>query len=321
MGLGPVVNHAFIEVVLPTFNGELYLAEQVATIHAQTLRPLRLFVRDDGSSDSTPTLLRRLQERYGAWLVLLPSNDHLGCIANVNHLLEATTAPYVALADQDDIWMPHKLERSFQLLQQREDQLGAHLPMLVHSDLELVDRHGEPLGCTYFQRQRLDPYRTVPLDLVLTNVVTGCTALMNRRLLDHALPIPGEVLMHDWWLALVASLLGEISFLPEATVLYRQHGANVLGASGLGLDYWLRRIQAAASDPVAGGHTRAALKQQLILEQRTGRVVSALPGLLAKPRRQRWWDLLGMSADERPWKHGVMRTLGLYGLLACMPRS
>jgi hypothetical protein len=105
---------------------------------------------------------------------------------------------------------------------------------LVHSDLELVDAAGNRLGVRYLQRQRLDPERTAPVDLALTNVVTGCTALCNRALLELALPLPVEALMHDWWLALVASAFGRIGWLPQATVLYRQHGANVLGAQGLG---------------------------------------------------------------------------------------
>lgn len=310
-----------IEVVLPTFNGAAYLEQQVASIDAQTLRPLRLLIRDDGSSDGTLELLERLEERYGPWLVRLPTDRNLGCSANVNRLLEATTAAYVALADQDDVWLPHKLERSWAVLRHGEARLGEHVALLVHSDLTLVDSCGASLGCTYLQRQRLDPQRTDPVDLALTNVVTGCSALMNRALLERALPIPREALMHDWWLALVASLLGEICFLAEPTVLYRQHGSNVLGATGLGFDYWLRRLKAVLADPAAGGHTRAALQQQRLLEQRTGRVVSGLPALLMLPRRQRWRHLLSMPARERPWKHGLMRTLGLYGLLACMPRS
>lgn len=309
-----------IEVVLPTFNGAAYLEQQVASIDAQTLRPLRLLIRDDGSSDGTLELLERLQERYGPWLVRLPTDCNLGCSANVNRLLEATIASYVALADQDDVWLPHKLERSWAVLRQWEARLGEHVPLLVHSDLNLVDSCGASLGCTYLQRQRLDPHRTDPVDLALTNVVTGCSALMNRALLERALPIPKEALMHDWWLALAASLLGEIRFLAEPTVLYRQHGSNVLGATGLGFDYWLGRLKALLAEPAAGGHTRAALQQQMVLEQRTGYVVSGLPQLLELPRRRRWWRLLCMPARERPWKHGLMRTLGLYGLLACMPR-
>ncbi len=309
-----------IEVVLPTYNGAPYLEAQLASIHAQTLRPIRVLLRDDGSSDGTPALLQALQQRYGAWLQVLPADGNLGCTANVNRLLEATSAPCVALADQDDLWLPQKLEQALALMQQLERHHGAATPLLVHSDLELVDAQAHPLGCRYLQRQRLDPQRTAPVDLALTNVVTGCTALLNRALVAQALPIPPEALMHDWWLALVASVLGQIALLEPPTVLYRQHGANVLGAQGLGLAYWRQRLTRLLADPAAGGHTRAALQQAALFEQRYGHTISALPPLLQLRRRQRWWALLQLPAAQRPSKHGPLRSLGLYGLLACLPR-
>ena len=316
MGLGALV----IEVVLPTYNGAAYLAEQVDSIHRQTLRPQRLLVRDDGSSDGTQALLAELQQHYGSWLHWLPSENNLGCSANVNRLLEASRAPYVALADQDDIWLPEKLAQSLALLQRLEQQHGVHRPLLVHSDLELMAADGDRLGRTYVQHQRLDPCRTSPEALTLTNVVTGCTVMVNRALLNQALPIPAEALMHDWWLALVASRFGAIGWLPQPMVLYRQHGGNVLGAQGLGLAYWMTRLRNLLVDPAAGGHTRAALRQADCFEKRYGQRLSALPALLQLPRRRRWLALLKLSDQQRPSKHGPLRTLGLYGLLAWLPR-
>ncbi len=316
MGLGALV----IEVVLPTFNGAAYLAEQVASIHQQTLRPQRLLVRDDGSSDGTQALLAELRQHYGSWLHWLPCETNLGCSANVNRLLEATEAPYVALADQDDVWLPHKLEASLALLQQVERRHGIETPMIVHSDLELIDAAGLLLGKTFIQSARLDPLRTDPKNLALTNVVTGCTVLLNRMLLQKALPIPGEAMMHDWWLALVASCFGQIVFLPDPTVLYRQHGGNVLGAKGIGPGYCIKRLQHFSTNPSAGGHTRAAIRQADCFEQRYGHQLSALPALLQLPRRRRWLALLKLSDQQRPSKHGPLRTLGLYGLLAWLPR-
>ena len=316
MGLGAVVT----EVVLPTYNGAPYLEAQLASIHAQTLQPTRLLLRDDGSSDGTPELIAQLQARYGAWLQVLPVDGKLGCTANVNRLLEATTAPYVALADQDDLWLPQKLEQALVLMQQLEARLGVEMPLLVHSDLELVDDQAQPLGFRYWHHQRLDPQRTDPADLALTNVVTGCTALCNRALLQMALPIPAEALMHDWWLALVASAFGQIALVEPPGVLYRQHGGNVLGAQGLGWAYWCRRLKQLLANPAAAGSTRAALLQAARFEQRYGRCISVLPALMRLPRRRRWLALLQLPAAKRPAKHGPMRTLGLYGLLVCLPR-
>jgi hypothetical protein len=311
---------AAIDVVLPAYNGIAYLEAQLASIHAQTLRPMRVLLRDDGSSDGTQDLIAQLQARYCAWLKVLPSDGNLGCTANVNRLLEATTSPYVALADQDDLWLPQKLEQALALLQQLEVRHGSDTPLMVHSDLELVDAQAQPLGYRYLQHQRLDPLRTDPMDLALTNVVTGCTALCNRALLQQALPIPAAALMHDWWLALVASAFGQIALVEPPGVLYRQHGANVLGAQGLGWAYWRQRLKQLLGDPAAGGSMRAAIQQAAQFERRYGQPISLLPALMGLPRRRRWLALLQLPPAQRPAKHGPLRTLGLYGLLACLPR-
>ncbi|MCP9890237.1 glycosyltransferase family 2 protein [Cyanobium sp. Aljojuca 7D2] len=308
-------------MILPTYNGAPYLEAQLASIHAQTLRPLRVLLRDDGSSDGTAFLILALQDYYGAWLQVLPADGNVGCSANVNRLLQATTAPYVALADQDDLWLPQKLEQSMALMQRLELCHGSATPLLLHSDLELVDAQSRPLGCLYLRRQCLNPQRIAPVDLAFTNVVTGCTALLNRALLQKALPIPAESLMHDWWLALVASVFGEIALVKAPGVLYRQHGGNVLGAEGLGLSYWCQRLQCLLQNPAAGGRLREVLRQAELFQERYGKPLSALPPLLQLPRRRRWLALLLLPAEQRPQKHGPLRTIGLYWLLACMPRE
>jgi glycosyltransferase involved in cell wall biosynthesis len=316
-----VVKQRHMEVVLPTYNGACYLEAQVASIHSQTIRPEKLLIRDDNSSDSTPRLLKRLQNHYGEWIEVLPSEGNLGCAQNINLLLGATEANYIALADQDDIWLPGKLEQSLGVMRLLEERHGATMPLLVHSDLELIDATGKRLGCNYLQRQRLDPSRTAPMDLALTNVVTGCTVLVNRALLTRALPIPGEALMHDWWLALVASVFGRIEMVENPTVLYRQHDRNVLGARGLGIEYILQRLKNLLADPGAGGHTRAAVEQAKMFAERYDLEISALPSLLDLKRYQRWQALIRLPSSVRPSKHGPLRTIGLYALLAGLPRS
>ena len=308
-----------IEVVLPTYNGAAYLAEQVASIYWQTLRPQRLLVRDDGSTDGTLKLIQLLEQRYGEWMRVLSSDGNLGCIGNINRLLSATTAPYVALADQDDVWLSHKLERSLELLQGLEAACGVELPLLVHSDLELMDEAGTSLRTTYFQLQHLNADRVAPADLAMSNVVTGCTVLCNRALLSQALPIPKQALMHDWWLALVASAFGRVELLADVSVRYRQHSSNVLGAQGLGPEYWRSRLVHLLHDPLAGCHTSGAIQQARFFEHRYHKAVSPLPALMSLPRRRRWLALLSLSAKERVTKHGPLRTLGLWIFLLLLP--
>jgi hypothetical protein len=317
VGLGAVVTSALIEVVLPTYNGAPYLEAQLASIHAQSRCPSRVLLRDDGSNDGTLQLIQGMQERYGTWLQVVPADGNLGCTANVNRLLEATTAPYVALADQDDVWRPDKLERSLTLIHQLEQRHGADQPLLVHSDLELVDGEQRPLGTCYWHRQRLNPRRIALLDLALTNVVTGCTALLNRSLLDLALPIPPEALMHDWWLALVASARGRVEVVSPPGVLYRQHGYNVVGSRGttpLAMLEKLRRPR--LQRPPA--QLRAVASQARVLAERFGAAPHPLCALLEQPRWRRVcrlvWDA---SLRHGLCKHGPLRTWGLW-LVICL---
>lgn len=308
-----------IDVVIPVFNGVRYLEEQIESIANQSFPPTRLILRDDGSTDGSLDLILNLQKRYGDWLLVLPAGVNLGCIGNINCLLSATSAPYVALADQDDVWIKDKLERSLDLLQLLESSYGAECPILVHSDLDLINASGFRLGTTYFQRQHLHPRRVSPEELVLSNIVTGCTLLCNRSLLRQALPIPKPALMHDWWLALVASVFGRLELLEGVTVRYRQHDSNVLGSQGLGAQYWWRRFLFFLQDPSAGGHTRAALRQAQCFEVRYGRSLSRLPALMALPRRQRWLPLFALFGQKQMSKHGPLRTLALWVLLLFLP--
>ena len=308
-----------IEVVIPVFNGVRYLEQQIESIANQSLPPTRVILRDDGSTDGSLDLIVDLQKRYGDWLLVLPAGVNLGCIGNINCLLSATSAPYVALADQDDVWIKDKLERSFDLLRLLESSHGAVCPILVHSDLELIDALGLSLGTTYFQRQHLHACRVAPEDLVLSNVVKGCTLLCNRSLLRQALPIPKPALMHDWWLALVASVFGRLELLEGVTVRYRQHDSNVVGSKGLGPQYWWRRLLNFVQDPSAGGHTRAALRQAKCFEGRYGRSLSRLPALMALPRCHRWLPLFSLFGQKQISKHGPLRTLALWLLLLFLP--
>ena len=312
MGLVAVVMIAPIDVILPTFNGALYLREQVASIAQQTLRPERLLLRDDGSSDETCKIIRELADEYGAWIEILPAQGNLGCTANVSCLLEATSAPYVALADQDDVWLPEKLEVSYREMCSVESRRGSECPILVHSDLRLVGKNLEDLGAVFTQKQVINPLRVHPPEIALTNVVTGCTVFCNRSLLQRALPVPAAALVHDWWLALVASVFGEIHFHPSCLILYRQHGANSIGAKGLGWRYWLQRLMQWMFCPAQGGHTLEAIGQMDCFEQRYGVCVSPLPKLV---RLSRWRRVVWFCKTPRsdwPHKHGVLRTLALY---------
>jgi glycosyltransferase involved in cell wall biosynthesis len=223
-----------VVLVMATCNGEQFLAEQITSIRAQTFSHWRLLVRDDASTDRTRELLRgfgKLDRR----LVLIDDDDgRLGVVGNFNRLIGAALelgADFCLFADQDDVWEPDKIERQLAEMTRLENRLGKKLPLLVHSDLAVVTAaldlvHPSLLRYARIRHEPREPLRT----LLVQNFVTGSTCLANRRLLELAASIPAEAVMHDWWLALVAAATGVIGFLPAATVRYRQHRGNALGA-------------------------------------------------------------------------------------------
>jgi len=226
-----------ILVLLPVYNGEKYLAEQIDSILSQTHRDLLLVCRDDGSTDGSLALLQDYAQRYPDQVIVLQDGKgNLGASGSFSALMQWALANYgeqtdafVALADQDDIWHLNKLETCLQALlgTQVESPL---VPVLVHSDLRVVTAEGEEISPSLMQFQGLDPARTWFAAQLISNTVTGCTSLMNMALLKKALPVPADAVMHDWWLSLVASAFGRLVFVPQALVEYRQHGRNTLGA-------------------------------------------------------------------------------------------
>ena len=229
MGLAAVVSAPPIEVVMAVHNGAAWLEAQVATIAEQSHRPWRLLVLDDGSRDGSGDRLRALERSYGGWLQQLPpqpAGQNRGCGASYGALLAATKAPYVALADQDDLWDPGKLALSLESLLAEEAQHGCGQPLLVHTDARVIDAPGGLLAPSW--RAWADRSGT-PRGLghlALRNQGMGCTMLLNRACVEAALPIPPEAVLHDWWLALVAYRAGGLRQLPQATLSHRRHGAN-----------------------------------------------------------------------------------------------
>ncbi len=231
--MAPLPSYA---IVLSTYNGAEFLTAQIESIRAQTAREWRLYIRDDGSTDETRDLLARFAAADSRVVVIADAAGNLGAPASFGALLSHTMSRgerYIFLSDQDDVWLPDKAARMLGVATEYESCLGSDMPVLVHSDLRVVSSDLDVIHPSYFQFQRIDPQTDARLPrLALRNAVTGCATLVNRALLEYALPLP-RVAMHDWWLAQCAALFGQIALLDQATVLYRQHGANVFGAKGL----------------------------------------------------------------------------------------
>lgn len=231
-----------IDIVLGTYNGERFLAEQLRSLEEQTVSSWRLVARDDGSADNTRSILAEFRGRHRDRVTLIEDGkSRLGPCRNYGLLMEHSTADYTFFCDQDDVWRPEKIE----VLQALATRGGAgEQPQLLHTDLEVVDIRLQPVAPSFWRYQHLAPERCGWPQLLVQNVVTGCAAAINAPLRRAALPVPREAIMHDWWVALVAATSGTIHWSDRSTVRYRQHGANDTGAKRFGLNQWHYTIDA-----------------------------------------------------------------------------
>lgn len=220
-----------ISVALCTYNGARYLPEQLDSIASQIRLPNELVVCDDRSTDDTVEIVRSFAEEASFPVRLHVNKRGLGAMQNFVWAIGRCEGDYVALSDQDDIWLPDKLKITLDAMLKAEREYGAKTPILVHTDLQVIDEERQPLAQSFYKHQGFRRSHVNPLvELLVENYVTGCTVMVNRALREVALPVPPQALMHDWWLALVAAAAGRIVSLPETTVLYRQHGRNAVGA-------------------------------------------------------------------------------------------
>ncbi|MDO4973572.1 MAG: glycosyltransferase family 2 protein [Eubacteriales bacterium] len=235
-----------IAVLMATYNGEKYVAEQIDSLLAQTEKSWELFIHDDGSTDHTADVLKKCREQNPDQIHILSGPACNGAKDNFFFLMRQVKAPYVLFCDQDDVWLPEKIELEFRRIKELEAQFGTDTPILVFSDLSVVDSKLNLIAEKMSVYQKLDPGHIKLKDLMIQNVITGCTVMMNRALAEKALQVQAtdSIIMHDWWCALAAACFGKISYVDRPLVLYRQHGENSVGAKDISsLKYLTARLK------------------------------------------------------------------------------
>jgi glycosyltransferase involved in cell wall biosynthesis len=306
-----------VDVLLAVYNGERYLPLLLDSLLAQTIQGFRMVVSNNRSSDETRAVLERYRERFSSRLCVLPMPEaHLSAHANFARVTEAGDAPYVMYADADDVWHPDKIERTLQAMRAGERQYGPEVPLLVHSDLRVVDEELRCLAPSFWRYQFVDPRRTELRQLILQNCVTGCTTMLNRALFNLGRPIPADACVHDHWYALVASAFGRIVPISQPLIEYRQHGANVTGAKKWGLPYVVSR----ARHLYAENGTRQTIDRNILqagaflaryetrLSPTQKRVVENFAAIRRHGVVARRYSLV----RNRFWKAGVVRNVGLF---------
>lgn len=298
---------AEVQVLLSTWNGEAWLAESLESLAQQTFVDWELLVRDDGSSDKTVKLLLEWQQRYPDKMVHLDvDGQHFGSTASFSHLVTVSSAPYLMFCDQDDLWFPDKIAVEYAAAKKLSDIHGEQLPLLVHTDLTLVDENKVLLSNSFWAWRGLDVHQQKQ-DYLLTNTVTGCAALFNRAAANKAFPVPEGVQHHDRWLGLVCAWFGVVHPLHQASLFYRQHGQNTVGAG-------LKNHQHVSAYSIAGRVTSWGDQAEIFLRQfgnelkvKDYRLIDALADL----RHLRGWERRKHIVRHRFFKRGVVANLAL----------
>jgi glycosyltransferase involved in cell wall biosynthesis len=226
-------------VLLSTYNGEKYIKQQIESLLDQSHKNICILVRDDGSSDETISLLSAYP------VEIIPGNANIGPAKSFELLLEYalknTDCTYFMFCDQDDYWERDKISLSLMAIKELEKN-NDHRPLLVHSDLAVVGENLELISESFWEYQSINPAKNGFNQLLMQNTATGCTMIFNRCLAETVLPVPNGAIMHDWWIALVASYFGEIRYISKPLVKYRQHTSNAVGAKKNSAINGVRRV-------------------------------------------------------------------------------
>ncbi len=221
----PPFPHKTISVAMTTFNGARYLEEQVHSILNQTNPPIEIIISDDCSTDDTVQVIEKLKKQYPV-IKYVVNEERLGVINNFKKAVSLTgDSDFIALSDQDDTWMPEKLQK----LSERLAVINkADKPCMVYSDMVVIDDHKMIRNTSFWNELGQDGYRHCFETLLFGNFVTGCTILMNRKMREYFSEMPDHVFMHDAWLSLIAYALGTADEIREPLVKYRSHETNLV---------------------------------------------------------------------------------------------
>lgn len=223
----PLILMFMIDIAIRTYNCEVWIDTLFESILSQDFQDWRIVVRDDASKDNTPQILNTWKARLKEKLLLIEdSAGNLGIMPNCDAVLSSSTAPYVMLADPDDVYLPGKISTTFKAMRSAEERAGKTCPIAVCTDASVVDGNLRPLVPSYWKWSHQNPkLLNIFHRMIVESPALNSTMMVNRALLDKALPVAGS-LYPDWWLAMVACAFGQIVHLPQTTILYRRHSSN-----------------------------------------------------------------------------------------------
>ena len=257
-----------VEVIMATYNGGAYIKDQIDSILNQTYKNIKIIIRDDGSTDNTIDIIKKYIERYKDKIIFVQDDVKCGSSkSNFMQLMRYTSADYVMFSDQDDYWLPKKVEITLNKMLEIERSIGKDKPILIFASYKSVDGKLKDIKEKASHRQ-VAAYKLGFSNLLVQNYINGCLSMLNRKLVDMMGNYDERILMHDWWAALIASGAGKIEHVDEIVMLYRQHDNNVVGSVDVkSLKYRLNKLL----DPKTKEAKKYYLRQAQLLYHRCGK--------------------------------------------------
>ncbi len=301
-----------VTVLLAAYKGSRYVGAQIDSILAQDTDDWQLILSDDG--EETVPVLEAYAKAHPDRIRHIRSGERFGSAQK--HFMYLLThygleTDYVMFCDQDDVWHPDKIRVTLEFMEAEETDPA--LPVLVHTDLKVVDEELEEMAPSFLRFSKMDGSRLAFHELLVQNVVTGCTVMINHSLAvlaARAGDVP-QMMMHDWWMALIAAAFGKAAFLPTATMDYRQHKSNQVGAKDAGsLRYLLSRLNGSyVLDMRDGTLVQAGAFLKLYGERMTEEQKNDCRAMLGLASHGKIWRLRALTR-HRLWKNTLPRRLG-----------
>ena len=216
-----------IDILMATYNGEKYLKEQIDSILSQTYNEFNLIISDDASSDNTLEILKEYKNKDKR-IKIFKQDKNVGVISNFEFLLKQVENDFFMFADQDDVWEENKIKHSMKKI--KEDDAD-----LVYTDLKVVDENLNEISGSYWKlrgfENKIYKYNNFE-SLYLNNYITGCTIICKSKWIKKILPLPksSKYVIHDYWIPLIISMNGKISYISKPLIKYRQHEENSIGS-------------------------------------------------------------------------------------------
>lgn len=252
-----------LAVAMCTCNGAKYIELQLHSILQQTRLPDQVVICDDASTDKTMLLVGELVSQSKVPVKIIQNSSRLGVVANFEQAIAACEADYIALSDQDDIWVEDRLE----VFEREILSRPAGECALLYSDLEIIDADGKNSGKTFHGRLSFVPMSGEAAQFLHTrNFIPGCSIMFDARLRDLVLPIPPEAIMHDWWINLTISLVHDIVAVEPSLIKYRLHTDNTVGVANM--RYSLKTIWRNGFFNTGFGNSAAVIRQASAVARR-----------------------------------------------------